>query len=118
MKAKLEKHIAGTFLIHLYHDNGKPVTEDWLEKNPEYSEASKLFQVDYDYPGLAETLGWDKQTVGNGTCRHSSTDGTVGCEECGVTVTQFIEAAIQWLLDHDGEMFSVTDGVMQYFNHD
>lgn len=116
MKAKLEKHVAGTFLLSLYHDNGKPITDEWLSQHGGAGETSHLFQVDYDYPGLAESLGWDRKLGKD--CDHRSTDGTFNCRECGVTVSQFISAAIAWLLDHNGEMFKVfpDDGVMQYFD--
>ena len=116
MKVLLENEVAGTFLLSLCHDNGKPITEEWLSTHGGAGETSHLFQVDFDYPGLAESLGWDRKFVKN-ECDHRSTDGTIDCKECGVTVSQFISAATKWLLDHDGDMFEVypDDGVMQYF---
>lgn len=36
------------------------------------------------------------------TCRHSGTDGTVDCPNCGATASEFISAARQWLDDNDG----------------
>jgi ssDNA-binding Zn-finger/Zn-ribbon topoisomerase 1 len=41
-------------------------------------------------------------TVPRGECRHSGTDGTVDCKECGVTADEFIEAAGEWLRNNDG----------------
>lgn len=35
-------------------------------------------------------------------CDHDSTDGTVDCEECGVTPSEFIAAARKWLDEHNG----------------
>jgi hypothetical protein len=37
------------------------------------------------------------------TCKHSGTDGTVDCEECGATVSEFLASAYDWLCEHDGE---------------
>jgi hypothetical protein len=37
-------------------------------------------------------------------CTHEGTDGTVGCK-CGVTASEFIADAQQWLDDHIGESF-------------
>lgn len=36
-------------------------------------------------------------------CDHRGTDGTVGCNCCKITSSQFIQAAGQWLDDNDGE---------------
>jgi hypothetical protein len=67
---------------------------------------------DYSYPGVASELGWstrrvqkrDGETVvlqrtvdTKQNCRHSSTDGTVDCRECGVTAQEFISAAGDFL---------------------
>lgn len=35
-------------------------------------------------------------------CKHDGTDGTVSCPECGLSASEFIEAARQWLGDNDG----------------
>lgn len=72
-----------------------------------------LVQTDRDWPGIASTFGWsivNVQAPGLGydaeyyrpACHHHSTDGTVDCRECGITAGQFIEAAREWLDDHDG----------------
>lgn len=36
------------------------------------------------------------------TCKHDKTDGTVDCPDCGLTASQFISAAREWLDDNDG----------------
>jgi len=35
-------------------------------------------------------------------CDHTHTDGTVDCKDCGLTATDFIGAASDWLDDNDG----------------
>jgi hypothetical protein len=60
-----------------------------------------LLQTDWDYPGVASTFGWDIRDVLDNPCDHNGTDGTVDCE-CGVTASEFIAAARQWLDDNDG----------------
>lgn len=35
-------------------------------------------------------------------CEHGGTDGTIDCPECGLTSSRFIEAAREWIDDHDG----------------
>ena len=35
-------------------------------------------------------------------CDHNGTDGTVDCEDCGLTATDFISAAGEWLAGNDG----------------
>jgi len=71
-----------------------------------------LIQTDFDCPGVASTFGWDIRTVqpkreGDEDeritpCAHSGTDGTVSCSECGVTASEFIESAGEYLNDNDG----------------
>lgn len=86
-----------------------------------------LIQTDWDYPGTASTFGWSVQEVqtcpscgkilsGDDTaslkcpacdaelkiCDHGGTDGTVDCKQCGVTATDFITAAGNYLEDNDG----------------
>lgn len=78
--------------------------------------ASILIHVDYDCPGVAETFGWDIRTVQHpgGRCDHSATDGTVDCPACGITASQFIAEAGDWLAAHDG----VTADDPGYFSYD
>jgi len=65
---------------------------------------SILAQTDWDYPSVAMTFGWLLTDVQNGEdhCDHECTDGTVPCNDCGIAPGQFIEAASDWLDDHDG----------------
>jgi hypothetical protein len=67
-------------------------------------EYDKYFQVDYDFPDLARTLGWNGK-IGRERCRHSGTDGTVKCPDCGRTAGEFISAAQAWLDRHNGCVF-------------
>jgi hypothetical protein len=38
-------------------------------------------------------------------CPHDGTDGTVKCDACGLTATDFISAAREWLDQKEGEEF-------------
>ena len=72
-----------------------------------------LVQIDYDFPGLAQTFGWDITKVQRAEaeeesqqceiplCNHEGTDGTVNCS-CGLTASEFIAAAGEWLDDNIG----------------
>lgn len=70
-----------------------------------------LAQINSDWPGIAGTFGWkmrDLQRItgeaaatGLLVCDHDGTDGTVDCD-CGVTADSFIDAAREYLEDHDG----------------
>jgi hypothetical protein len=71
---------------------------------PEKGE-SILVQVDYDYPSLANTFGWNicsAQVDVEKPCDHLGTDGTVDCT-CGVSVSDFIASAIEYLDSNDGK---------------
>lgn len=61
-----------------------------------------LITVDYDIPGVAATFGWDAKSVGDGTCEHRYTDGTIPCPDCGLPASEFIAAAWRYLDAHDG----------------
>jgi hypothetical protein len=81
----------------------------------EYPPEGELVQTDWDFPALAQSLGWSLLRVQRGSkgkvvhlkkvasgsskarCRHSGTDGTVDCRECGLTASDFISAAAEWL---------------------
>ena len=77
---------------------------------------SVLVQTDWDFPGTARTFGWNIEDVqqapgededGNELpapphCDHAGTDGTVTCPGCGLTATEFITAAGEWLDANDG----------------
>jgi hypothetical protein len=76
-----------------------------------------LVQTDWDYPGTAQSLGWSLRRLqwkgkrnpivvvmkhspprGHG-CDHSGTDGTINCPDCGITASDFIAAAGEFLRD-------------------
>lgn len=74
-----------------------------------------LVQLDLDYPGLAANLGWSllRVQLRKGRvvhfrrrpklgCYHGGTDGTVDCP-CGVTASDFIGAAAEYLDRRAGE---------------
>lgn len=88
-----------------------------------------LVQLDWDYPGVAGTFGWNIRHVqlcprcsaartGDESgvfcnqgdcdgvlceeCGHDGTDGTIQCPTCGLPPSAFINAAGEWLLDNDG----------------
>lgn len=92
---------------------------------------SVLIQTDWDYPGTATAFGWstievqrcpkcggqckgddgvyfvcesceEEPPLHHERCDHDGTDGTVDCESCGCKASQFIQAADEWLADHDG----------------
>jgi len=67
-------------------------------------EETILFQTDWDYPGLARSLGWNGK-ISREQCQHRSTDGTIDCGECGKTASEFIQAAVKWLDRHCGDTF-------------
>ena len=87
-----------------------------------------LVQTDWDYPSTASTFGWSLKSVQrckwckrvqevsaedeekfvcehcgkrSPVCDHEHTDGTVNCPDCGMTATDFITAAGDWLRDND-----------------
>lgn len=96
------------------------------------TDRSYLVQTDWDYPGVASSFGWSIQRVQRCpkcheiavhdpqgdiagewidcncdecrylACSHDATDGTVDCEECGVTNSEFMSAAYDWLRENDG----------------
>ena len=78
-----------------------------------------LVQTDWDFPRLAENLGWNMRSVQRkrgASCEHRSTDGTVVCGECGLGADAFIGAAREWLDGQCGERFNRP--VEGYFGED
>ncbi|KKL91509.1 hypothetical protein LCGC14_1893990 [marine sediment metagenome] len=70
-----------------------------------------LIQTDWDYPGVAGTFGWSPAHVHNYEidqldprfdCEHNGTDGTIDCDDCGLTASDFISAAYAWLRENNG----------------
>ena|SRR5579872_3113117 len=75
---------------------------------------SVLFQSDWDYPGLARSLGWGM--LANRKCSHNCTDGTVKCDDCGLSASMFIQSAAEWLDRRCGDSFNKP--VESYFGWD
>lgn len=70
---------------------------------------------DWDYPGFAQSLGWniresstpkDKHGRFQKKCSHMGTDGTVDCPDCGKSATAFISEASDFLFEHEDYEFS------------
>jgi hypothetical protein len=72
--------------------------------DPDNEDNTILIQVDWDYPGIAQSFGWSLTAVQKDgeQCDHSGTDGTITCPECGLTPTDFISAASEWLYENEG----------------
>ena len=70
----------------------------------EHPSETLLVQTDRDYPAVASSFGWSIRNVqrGNKKCDHESTDGSVDCQECGLSVTEFINTAADFLRDNNG----------------
>lgn len=73
---------------------------------------SVLFQTDWDFPGLARSLGWNMAATKK--CSHRSTDGTVTCHECGKTASYFIARAQEYLDKRCGSILRPR-GIEDYF---
>jgi len=65
-----------------------------------------LVQSDWDFPRAARMIGWNMKRVQPGKvlkrapkngCNHNGTDGTIACPQCGVTNSEFINAAAYYL---------------------
>ncbi len=76
-----------------------PVNKRFARKyEKETGHESVLFQTDWDFPGLANSLGWNDRTAHKRGCGDpGSTDGTVTCAGCGRGAGHFITAAQEWL---------------------
>ncbi len=83
---------------HLYYEL-TPVNKIAARKQKKATgDESVIFQTDWDYPGLAESLGWSVTRAHKRGCSDTgSTDGTVTCKGCGRTASHFIAAAAEWL---------------------
>lgn len=73
-----------------------------------------LFQTDWEFPSLAQAFGWSLRNVQKEgqTCDHDTTDGTVTCKACGLTASDFISAAYDWLKAHNGKVAIDHGGIM------
>lgn len=99
MRVILEEHHGAYRLV--------PVNERIARRlKQQTGESSVLIQLDWDYPHLARSLGWDMRSV---NCRHISSDGTVMCKNCGKSVGDFIGEAAEWLNDNLYGVFNLSD---------
>jgi hypothetical protein len=57
-------------------------------------------QSDWDYAGLASSLGWCP-------CKCGATDGTVDCEHRNVS--EMLSEAFDFLAERDGRRFDLSD---------
>ena len=78
----------------------------WSVRNVQKCPACGHIFTDVDYHADKFTCA-DCQSIETGDtvapcCDHDGTDGTVPCKACGVTASDFINAAGQYLEDHDG----------------
>jgi hypothetical protein len=64
---------------------------------------SILMQSDYEAPSVASSFGWSVKTVRRRGCSHDGTDGTIDCKICGVTASQFIKSAQDYIEANDGK---------------
>lgn len=60
----------------------------------------EFVQFDWDYAGLATTLGWVP-------CQCGRTDGTVDCEHR--TVSEMLAEAFDFLAERNGQRFDLSD---------
>lgn len=84
--------------------------------NKKLAGAEILVQSDWDFPGLAQSLGWKPKAVwikGPSYCYHRHTDGTVDCPDCEKSAQEFINEARSWLDERVGRNFRISD---EYFN--
>jgi hypothetical protein len=83
-------------------------------------EVQKCSQCDTVYTGIEDEAdefccdGCDAEEDQSGNmlhecCDHRSTDGTVNCRDCSVTAIEFIDAAGNWLREHDGAVAEEPD---------
>ena len=103
-------------MAYIYHDRSYTPCSFLIVAdgaNPHNATKFTLVQTDWDYPGIAQSMGWslrDVQADGQ-SCRHDGTDGTVKCPDCGIDAVDFIAAASKYIYDHAGETF---DGLDEY----
>lgn len=91
----IESHY-GAYIVHTHRSDFAGCSSPDCPK-------SYFVQTDWDYPSLASEFGWSLRRVQkpgrkrSNRCDHSSTDGTIDCRECGVTATEFICAAGEYI---------------------
>jgi hypothetical protein len=68
------------------------------------TEKSLYIQTDWDFPGIATSFGWIPKKYRK--CRHSGTDGTVDCPDCGRSASDFISEAWDYLAKNEGKIIT------------
>jgi hypothetical protein len=101
-------------MAYAYFDSGYAPTGFLIVPNggdPYDDATTTLVQTDWDFPGVAQAMGWSLSSVpskGKPGCMHDSTDGTVDCP-CGVKAGEFISAAYDYIREHNDEEFPGLD---------
>lgn len=76
-------------------------------------EESVRIATDWDFPSLAQNLGWNMRKAHKRGCSEpGSTDGTVACRGCGRGASHFIAAAQAWL---DKRTDSILRAPVEYY---
>ena len=89
-----------TKVLECYVDFDDSAPTGFLIRNTR-DDRTVLVQTDWDYPGVARSLGWT-------TCC-GATDGTIDCRAHGRTATEMIASAYDWIQEHEGEEFVFED---------
>lgn len=64
-----------------------------------------LIQSDWDFPGVAASIGWTP-------CDCGSTDGTIDCKACNRKTSDMISEAYDYLRERDGQSFEALDAYL------
>lgn len=83
-----------------YAPCGFLIVRDGADPYSNNPEDTTLIQTDWDFPGIASTIGLEP-------CDCGMTDGTVSCEHKGVS--EMISAAYDYCREHAGESFVALD---------
>ena len=70
--------------------------------DPYDDKQTTLIQTDWDYPGIATSMGWT-------ACQCGRTDGTVDCVKCKRKVGTMISEAYDFIQEREGESFAALD---------
>lgn len=65
-----------------------------------------LIQTDWDFPGVASTMGWR-------ACKCGGTDGTVDCVPCGRTAGEMISEAYDYIREREGKRIPALDAYLE-----
>lgn len=88
-----EQNVPGGFVV-------RPVSQ-WNKRSHRKEKPTRedmVIQTDWDYPGLASSMGWR-------ACECGGTDGTVDCEKCGRVADRMMAEAYDWIRAHMNEKF-------------